>query len=335
MPKLSQIVDGTYYECRPLAKGENFYVFWSERGRSRRKTTGTRSPAIAQAFFNEFVKYASASSLSDVTVRDLWTLKYANGAARYQSCWRTSLEAHFGHLKPSEITTEVEDAYKRSRDVAPSTLRLELSLIRAVVAHGVRKKLVSSDDLPELDALPEASKPRERWLSEFEVAKLLKAAEDEPRYRLFIQIALETGARRTAIQDLTWDQVDWPINTIHFLPEGGQQTRKRKPSVPISARLRPVLLAAYEARGSRFVIGPGGRVNKGVARIAKKAGVARVTPHVFRHTAATRMARNGVPLAIVAQVLGNTLEQVEKVYAHWQPQMLQGAVDSISERKSG
>ena len=55
-----------------------------------------------------------------------------------------------------------------------------------------------------------------------------------------------------------------------------------------------------------------------------------VSPHVFRHTAATHMARRGVPLWIVANVLGNTLTMVEKVYAKWQPEWARAAVNMIS-----
>jgi integrase len=53
----------------------------------------------------------------------------------------------------------------------------------------------------------------------------------------------------------------------------------------------------------------------------------------MRHTAATIMARNGVSLWVIAQILGNTLEQVEKNYAKWQPGRHLDAVNLITHRR--
>lgn len=331
MPALRKFVNGRTYECRPAENGV-YYIYWSEGRRSYRKSTREKDVRLAQAFFDEYIKYARAEGVSVFTVRELWTLKYPDAPQRYSDCW-LHLEPHFGDLQPAEVTQEVEDEYKRLRaGIAPSTLRLELSLIRAAINHGVKKRKISAMDVPVLDPLPAQSPPRDRWLSDDEVERLFRAAESHRRTHLFLWLALETGARRTAIQELRWEQVDWDIDTIHYLPSGQRQTRKRRASVPISDKLRPVLEKAYAEKLSNdpFVIGAGARVNTAVHRAAKAAGVEGVTPHVLRHTAATRMARAQVSLFHIAKVLGNTVEQVEKVYAHWQPQMLRGAVNTIS-----
>jgi integrase len=147
------------------------------------------------------------------------------------------------------------------------------------------------------------------------------ARADDAWKNLFLWLALHTAARRTAIQELRWDQVDFDIDVIHYLPDGAVQSRKRKASVPISETLKPVLEEAWRRRLSdtSLVIGSGGKINEPLRLVAEKAGVAGVTPHVMRHTAATIMARNGVSIWVIAQVLGNTVEQVEKVYAKWTP----------------
>lgn len=332
MQKIRTFANGRFYEARVAGNGV-YYIHWSEGRRSHRKSTGEKSLRGAQAFLDEFVKAVELDTQSVLTIRDLWTLKYTDSSQRYTYAWK-SLEPHFGHLQPSEITQEVEDAYKESRNVAPSTLRLELSLIRAVINNGVRRRKVSASDVPLLDPLPEQSPPRERWLRDAEVDRLFEASKAHRRTHLFLWLALETAARRTAIQELKWDQVDWATGTIHYLPEGDTQTSKRKASVPMSTALRPVLERAYAEKEKRdpYVIGAGGRVNAAVKRVATHAEVPGVTPHVLRHTAATRMARAGVTLFHIAEVLGNTVDQVEKTYAKWQPEMLQDAVNSISKR---
>ncbi len=333
MQTLRKFAQGRWYECKPAANG-TFYVHWTEGGRSKRKTTGARSLDGAQAFLDEWCALTASPNPGRVlTCADLWPLKYPPGRSERVESARKNLMATFGRLAPSEITQDMEDAYIQKRGVAPSTIRLELSLLRATWNHAVKKRLLSTSDLPSLDALPKQSPPRERVLDRAEVDKVVCAAEAYSRRAwAFVWLAKETGARRNAIQELTWSQVDWEIGVIHYLAEGAVQSKKRRASVPISSALRPVLERLYADRRDDYVIGAGGRINEALKAVGERAGVAGVTPHVFRHTAATQMVRNGVPLWVVAKILGNTVEQVEKVYAKFTPELHKDAVDWLSGR---
>lgn len=329
--QIRKFARGRWYECRPNDRGV-FTIYWSEGRRSRRQSTGQRDLLAAQAFFDEWLTLETvAEPAKALTCADLWARKYGKTTERNRAAWR-HLEPVFGHKRPIDVTKADEALYIRNRKAAQSTVRLELCLLRAAWNAAVKERLISPADVPVLDSLPPPSPPRERWLRDDEVQRLFAAAEGHERVRLFLWLALETGARRTAIQDLTWDQVDFEIGVIHYLPEGAKQSRKRKASVPISRALRPVLEAAYATRDSKTVIGPGARINEPLRLIAVKAGVKGVTPHVLRHTAATRMARAGVSLWLISRVLGNTIEQVEKTYAKYQPDMAREAVEAISGR---
>ena len=336
MSSLKKYADGRVYECRPDPATGIYYIHWTEERRSKRKTTGTRSLREAQAFFDEWCRLLEqpAPVRRRLTCADIWALKYDDDMERVRYAW-ANLKPHFGHLRPDQVTQEIEDAYKAKRAVAPSTLRLELSLLRSTWNHAVRIRRLKLEDVPVLAPLPEPSPPRERVLSEDEIDRLFAAAEKpgRERVRLFLHIALNAPARRTAIQELTWEQVDFGVGVIHFLKPGQRQSRKRRASVPMSDALRAVLEDASTRRTGSLVIGAGGRINEAVNNVARAAGVEGVTPHVLRHTAATIMARNGVALWVIAQVLGNTVEQVEKVYAKWQPGRHLDAVNLISHRR--
>jgi integrase len=58
-----------------------------------------------------------------------------------------------------------------------------------------------------------------------------------------------------------------------------------------------------------------------VRDLAEKVGLPQhVTPHVFRHSAATWMLRRGMNPLLVAQVLGHSpLDMIQKVYSHLTP----------------
>lgn len=332
MQTLRRLHNGTWFECRPASNGV-WYIHWSEQRRSRRESTRETEVAAASAYFDEWLILRDRAPNSVLTCRDLFDAKYGlttGSAGRAGHAW-LHLEPVFGALSPSDVTQTLVDRYidRRRRDAAASTVRYEIACLYASWNRAVRHRHLASTDLPVLDAPPPGSPPRERWLNDAEIEKLMAAASGSPRVSLFLWLALDTAGRRTAICELTWEQIDFETGVIHLNPPGRQQTRKRRASVPMSKRLRAVLQTAHATRSSRYVLGSAAPINSALAGVAARSGVAGVTPHVLRHTAATHMARRGVSLWIIAKILGNTLEQVEKVYAKFAPDFARDAVEQI------
>ena len=229
---------------------------------------------------------------------------------------------------------------------APGTIRRELVSMRAMMNwHASRergkKRLLESADVPRFK-LPADSEPRDRWLTSSEVARLFGSFDPEGRMsraERFLWLALETAARKQAILELTWDRVDFETGMIHYAKPGARKTKKRRVSVPISNKLRPVLERMRAERKSDLVLDNSADIWDAVQAVVVRAGLAKarvgkkgtgISPHTFRHTAATHMARRGVPLYVIAGVLGNTLAMVERVYAKHQPGALRNAVNLIS-----
>ncbi|HRP25387.1 site-specific integrase [Thauera sp.] len=323
---------GVWYELRPAENGV-FYIHWSEGRRSRRESTREKAIAPATAYFDEWLTLLDAPGRGQVlTCADLWQRKYGT-SERHGYLWR-HLEPTFGPLRPADVTQDTIDRYVAGRDAAPATIRLEVVCLVAAWNAAVKERHLTSDDVPAITP-PEDSPPRDRWLNDAEIDRLLAAAEGPGRMgraERFVYLALDTGARRTAIQELRWDtgQVDFATGAIDFLPPGRKQmSNKRRAAVPMSDRLRAVLLRAYEERVGPYVLDSPANVNTALTTLARNAGLARVTPHVLRHTAATHMARRGVPLWIVAKLLGDSLATVEAVYAKWQPDFGREAVETI------
>lgn len=327
-----RIQEGTWFELRAGAGGV-FYIHWSECRRSKRESTRTKELAAASAFFDEWLtlRRTPGEGGSVLTCSDIFDLKY-NGEGRPATAWK-NLAVTFADLRPPEVTQKVIDGYVAARGAGrigtrrarPATVRLELAYLYASWAYAAKPSVraLQKADLPALDPLPEDSPPRERYLTEAEVKRLFAAAAGDPG-ELFLWLALNTAGRKTSITDLRWEtgQIDFSaangVGVVHLNPEGRAQTRKRRASVEMSPQLRTVLLRARQERGS--VVGLDGRqAYEAVKRIAARAELAKVSPHVLRHTAATQLAKRGVPLWIIANLLGNTLAQVEKAYAKWAP----------------
>lgn len=282
------------------------------------------------------------------------------------STWK-ALEPHFGVLTVAEIDQTVVDAYvtrrtssksaKTGRSLKAATARRELVLLFAALRFCAAKpQKMFSPKLIDAVKLPESSEPRDRWLTAEEMQRMLAAAArlrrgpTLSRGERFLWLALETAGRMTAILELTWDRVDFETRVIHLEVPGRKKTKKRRASVPISTALLPVLKRAYDERdtsivdAANLVVGHKAAMWGTIQNIAIEAGLAGkrtvprgirpkatgISPHVLRHTAATHMARRGVPLWKIAKVLGNTMAMVEKVYSHHCPDDLREAVDLIS-----
>lgn len=344
-----------------------YYAFWSENRRSKRKSMGTSDLAVAETRFAQWLLLGGHKADTEeggrpkLTIAELWMIydkrhvqKDVEAKATAGYSWK-NLEPHFGKLTPDAIDQTCVDDYEEARaegaigrPSVPSTIRRELVALRACLNWHAspergRQRLLEKADTPNFK-LPRESDPRDRWLTSDEIRRLFAVVRETgtKRLQIFLLLALETAARKTAILDLTWDRVDFETGMIHYAVPGRKQTKKRRPSVPMSAALRRGLEAVNDRVGP--VVPPGGDIWPQLQAAVIRAGLAPkqgrgtgeqykatgVSPHTLRHTAATHMARRGVPLFDIAGILGNTLAMVEKVYAKHCPGRLRAAVDSIS-----
>ncbi len=213
------------------------------------------------------------------------------------------------------------------------TARRELGALRAALQWDCKKgRLVN----PPHVWLPPAPPGRDRWLTRGEVAALLRAARREPKARhlcLFILVALYTGARRRAVLDLQWPQVDLVRERINFNPPGRVQTTKRRPVVPIPRPLLGFLRRAQARSGCSHVISYNGKpvlnVRRALATAARNAGLEGIMTHTFRHTTATWQAQAGVPMWIIGGYLGQTEAQTTERYGHHHVDYLRQAKEAL------
>lgn len=330
------------------AKNGQFYAHWTVNRRTHRKSMGTSDRAEAERAFANWLLTRNDLPAPErtLTVADVWAFYISKKGESHTAFYSwANLMQHFAALDVRKVNQKEVDAYVAARAAGeigqhskPSTCRRELAVLVAAMnlgAHPLYALYPPSALQPLL--LPPDSDPRDRWLTVKEMQTLMLAAvgfrkepEELCRVEIFLWLALETAARKQAILDLTWDRVDFAQGVIHYDVPGRKKTKKRRASVPISASLRPVLERAHAQRHGDLVMWHGADVWWAVQRVAEVAGLKDVSPHVLRHTAATHMARNGVSLWTVANILGNTMAVVEKTYAKWCPAEPERNVNLIS-----
>jgi integrase len=317
-------------EYRLVRHRGQWSLAYTEPGRGRvRVATGTDERGRAEAIAGEI--WRSRNKPQSERVADLWPAYAADRAstpkakARMASLWKV-LEPHFGYKLGRAISKADCRAYAQTRKgKSNSTIRTELEALRACLRWHY------GNDAPQITA-PAPAKARERYLTKAEAESLLGAIET-PHVRLFVEVALGTGARMGAILDLTWDRVDLTHGTIDLNPAGRDITNKRRTVVGITPRLHERLTEAHKAALTDYVIEYGGKpvksVKTAIAAAARRSGVP-CSPHVFRRTAAVWMAMADVPLERIAQVLGHTSTRITYAnYARYSPRFMADAMAAL------
>jgi integrase len=149
------------------------------------------------------------------------------------------------------------------------------------------------------------------------------------RLHRYLWLLLETGARSEALRTLTWDQVELGAGLMKLNPWGRHQTTKRRPTIPISDDLMPILVRAKEEATGPWVLDHDGQIRMSMERFCERHRLDGVTAHTFRHALATRLAQAGVSMPEIAAMLGDTMATIEKNYLHLSPTFLRGALAKL------
>jgi integrase len=240
---------------------------------------------------------------------------------------------HFGRLLAANIIEDDCRAYiakRRNLGRSDGTIWTELGHLRSALKWADKKKLIAK--APAIYR-PERPQPRDKRLTRPEAQKFLAAC-DLPHVRLFVILAMTTGARMGAILGLKWDRVDFDKGLIVLRDPNVATGNKRRATVPMNRAARKALEEALQGAVGDYVISWGGgrvaSVKKALHGAGERAGLPWVTAHVFRHSAATWMAEDGVPMAEIAQFLGHADSRLtERVYARFSPTYLGKAANSL------
>jgi integrase len=322
-----------------LAKNRAGYweIRWTEDRVSRTVSCRTKNKQEAEAFRRAFIaaEMTDRKHVTGHTIRDL-----LDAYLKVKPQQRFNLAAAlrlYADSMVEDLDEEWSSEYRRKRlaeGVKDGTIRRELGAVQAAIGRAVRFRKLKAEDRPIIE-LPPEGQARTFVLNEAEADDLwnraLALAEGKtrlPRITRFVCLALETAARKEAIETLTWDRVDLDKGLIDFRDVTRAVSRKRRSHVRISSKLRGVLERSKLEATSNYVLDSPGNV-----RASWETFVA-TTPwkddlhiHALRKTWATNAARRGVSLWDIANVLGDTLETVTKHYAIYSPDHLKGVFE--------
>ncbi|MGI3213086.1 tyrosine-type recombinase/integrase [Roseovarius tibetensis] len=209
-------------------------------------------------------------------------------------------------------------------------------VVRKMFAYAV--KWGWREDNPAMGFRRRMEAPRERYLSQDEIARLaaaLDAAEDK-RAADIIRLCMLTGARVGEVRQARFE--DFNIEHLSWTKPATTTKQRRVHRVPISdeaaAIVRQRRLAVVS--GSPWLF-PGDTPGQPVQeirrfwrRIQKEAGIEDVRIHDLRHTFASLLVSGGASLEMIGKLLGHSQMQTTQRYAHLMDSPLRAGVDAVA-----
>ena len=257
------------------------------------------------------------------------------------------LRAKKGQVRAREVDDEDEDARRRRQATANRVLTILKAALNYARADG---KVTCPDDAwAVVRPFRGADAPRVRYLLDDEVTRLVNACPAD--FRELVVGALLTGCRYGELTAMKAGDLDPQAGTVHIpkskggkarhvvLTEEGRTFFERQAAgkgarAPLFERDLVVKQATKDAP-AEMRRGTWGRSQQfRFLRDACKAG--KITPpvtfHTLRHTYASRLARSGAPMLVIASQLGHADTRItERHYAHLTPSYVAKVIrDSFS-----
>ncbi|MDD5437998.1 MAG: tyrosine-type recombinase/integrase [Patescibacteria group bacterium] len=257
-----------------------------------------------------------------------------------ESILRNHLDPFFGQVELGLIDSKLTEEYKASKlsmKLSKKTVNNHLTILSRClrVAHEWGKL----EKLPKIVKL-KAESQRFDFLSPVESVSLVQNC-DEPKWREMIFMALRTGMRLGELFGLEWSDVDFDRKLIcvrHSIVRGIKGTPKNNKIrfIPITDELCRMIYERRQGKGLVFHRGDGTPLSYKIAenaihRACKKAKIRLIGWHVLRHTFASQLVSEGVPLNTVQELMGHSSIIMTMRYAHLAPSALKSAVEVLEK----
>ena len=237
------------------------------------------------------------------------------------------LEAEFGDVPLNAITTHQLEGYLARRvdeGLKTATRNRYVSALRAIFAKAKEWDFVTRDPAESLKVKKEQQQPI-KALTREELDRLLSELPAGPRH--VATLAAFTGMRKSEIEDLRWGDVDLAERTLTIKKSKNKKTRTLYLTDRVYALLMRIKSTSLP-HPERKVLSVTD-INRPLHKAGEKVGIGHVHMHMLRHSFATFMRDEGVPLDRIMEALGHSSMDMVLRYAKARPQQLKEAFAAL------
>ena len=210
------------------------------------------------------------------------------------------------------------ECYLKEKGNSVNTIGKHMRQLRTLVNEAINQGYIRADDYPFRKYRIKHEKGKKEFLTPDELKKL-ENLEVDSKLRHILDAFLfccYTGLRYSDFSRLTSDNII-RVNGKHWLYFKSIKTdiEMRLPLYLLSDGKALSILEHYDI--TNFAkIGTNSEVNKHLTQLATLAGISKhITYHTARHTCATLLIHQGVPITTVQKLLGHTSVRTTEVYS--------------------
>lgn len=323
---------------KKFRRGRTWYLRGTVNGVSVYETTGTsdqtqaeRARAQREAQLWERVRFGERGTHTFGEAVLIY-LQARNPGQSFRDTLGRLVE-HFEQWPLEQLTQAAIDRYvaqQHPRAMPGTVIKAVITPMTAVLRAAAKRGWC---EIPAFER-PRVVKPKTCCLSDDEAKALVKAC--APHLRPLILFLLNTGARLGEALNLQWTEVDLQRRRVVFVDTKNGESR----GVPLNADAF-VALANLPCRDDQVFLTPAGKpyynsggrggspIKTAFRGALRRAGLRNIRVHDLRHTFASKLVMNGVPLRTVAELLGHKDLSMVHRYSHLSPDHLRDAVDGL------
>lgn len=272
---------------------------------------------------------------------------------QYKAIINNLICKHMGHFRLNAVKTYHIQHFVNilgNSGVKPATVKRKLAVLQSVMKLAENLDLISSSPV-KLNKLtmPKTTRPKTEIFTREETSTILEKLESEPvKFRLAVQTAIITGARRGEIAGLKYSDFDFINSTVTVSRSAykvaGQPVRTKAPKDNESRTIAITSEILHLVRMTKTMTGAGEndfiftenkclinpqRISTAFFRFLKKNGLKMRKFHALRHTSATLLLAGGVNIKQVQNRLGHGNIKTTQIYIHCIPEADRTATDIL------
>jgi integrase len=231
--------------------------------------------------------------------------------------------------------------------LSPNTAARVETTLRIALAAAVREQLVPANVAALTGRLPRAERPEIEAMTAVNLSLYIEAF--RPTWlgplvrviagsgiRLGEALALDQGDADPDARFIRLRKSKTRIRAVPVSPDAAQALRDAIALCPVRGDREPLFWSPRRGRsGAQRARLSGWTASHAVPEMAVALGLPRITPHGFRHAAATLMVTRGVHMRVVAAQLGHANPALTaRVYSHVVPDSQRDAADLLAVKKA-